>query len=125
MLMMSLAVGFPSAKDTIHDDSVVCDFKKRTPVAGAHPIFGAVVGETFDVTFQVVFKPTKALDKALAILRRHRAEVFLGFGFELDALVHGAKADEIGLAERWEREAAWQSNLGFDAPAGASLVGFQ
>jgi hypothetical protein len=75
-------------ENTIHDDFVVGDLKKSPPIACSHPVFWLVVGQTFDIPSQVVFKEAKAFHNSPTILRRHSLEILLSFRFQSDVIFH-------------------------------------
>jgi len=50
------AVEFLSMEDTINNDSVARDFKKRPVIARPHSVFGEVIAEALHIAAKVVFQ---------------------------------------------------------------------
>ena len=48
-------------EDTINNDLIARDFKKRPVIARAHPVFREVVAEAFHIAAETVLQPSQPL----------------------------------------------------------------
>lgn len=97
-------------ENTVFNDTVSCDFKKRPPIPSPHPVLGNVIAETLNIATKVVFKPYKPFNHARSIRSAHAFRSFSAFGLSsiwnfklkeaLPDLYRTAMAFEISCAGR-------------------------
>ena len=81
-------------ENTINNDLIARDFKKRPVVSRAHPVFRKMVAETFYIAPEIVLQPPQPLHHPTEVWRVETFKVFFGLWFEFDAIVRKFPSDQ-------------------------------
>ncbi len=84
-------------EDTVYDDLISIDFKKRPVIAGPHAVFRKVIAEAFHIAAQIILQPAEPLDHPGEIAGGKAFEVLFRPGFEFNEVSHGSMADQTAV----------------------------